>query len=187
MGVTAPGERMFLAVAFDEESRHAIATHLETQLEGRRLPGRRVPVENWHITLRFLGSTSALQRDRLLAYLDQHLVAEPFRISFTVLGGFPRESKASVVWLGAGGDVDSLRTTATICEEAAVEAGFEPEGRPFHPHLTLARVRPPADVRSLVDLVEPTGVKLDVDAVTLYRSVLGSGPVRYEVVDTIDL
>lgn len=178
---------MFLAVALDDESRHAIATHLEAELEGRRLPGRRVPIENWHITLRFLGRTSALQRDRLLAHLDEHLVVEPFRISFTALGGFPRQSKASVLWLGAGGDVDSLGTAATVCEEAAVAAGFEPEGRPFHPHLTLARVRPPVDVRPLVDLVEPAGVRFDVNAVTLYRSVLGSGPVTYEVVDTIDL
>jgi hypothetical protein len=30
-------------------------------------------------------------------------------------------------------------------------------------------------------------VKLDVAAVTLYRSVLGSGPARYEIVDRVEL
>jgi 2'-5' RNA ligase len=39
----------------------------------------------------------------------------------------------------------------------------------------------------LADLVSPARVSLDVNAVTLYRSVLGKGPARYEVLDTIDL
>ncbi|MDJ0925360.1 MAG: RNA 2',3'-cyclic phosphodiesterase [Acidimicrobiia bacterium] len=186
MGVSS-GERMFLAVALDDNARHAIAAHLGDQLGGHGLPGRPVPPENWHITLRFLGATSALQRDRVLAYLDDHLSIEPFRISFTGLGVFPREARASVLWLGTAGDVEPLESTAAVCEGAAVEAGYEPEGRPFHPHLTLSRIRPPQDLRSLVDLVEPSGVKLDVDSVTLYRSVLGSGPARYEVVDRVEL
>ena len=181
------GERLFLAVALNDDVRHAIAAHLDGSLQGSRLPGRRVLPENWHITLRFLGPTLAVVRDRVLAYLDQHLAVEPFSVVFSGLGGFPRESKASVLWLGAEGDVDQMATAATICEEAAVAAGLEPEGRPFHPHLTLARIRPPADVRPLVDMVGPARVKLAVDAVTLYRSVLGSGPARYEVVDSVTL
>ena len=178
---------MFLAVALEDDTRHAIATHLEDQLDGLRLPGRPVPPENWHLTLRFLGATSAQQRDRVLAYLDDHLAVEPFRISFTDLGAFPRETRASVLWMGTAGAVEQLAATAAICEAAVVAAGFEPEGRPFHAHLTLSRIRPPQDVRPLVDQVGPAGVKLDVNAVTLYRSVLGAGPVRYEVVDQVEL
>lgn len=187
MGVSQGGERMFLAVALDDNSRHAIAAHLDDQLAERQLPGRPVPVENWHLTLRFLGGTVALQRDQVLAYLDEHLVVEPFRISFTGLGAFPRQSRASVLWMGVAGAVEQLESAAAICEAAAVAAGFEPEGRPFHAHLTLSRIRPPQDVRPLVDLVEPVGVKLDVNAVTLYRSVLGRGPARYEVVERVEL
>ena len=181
------GERLFLAVALDDNARHAIAAHLDDQLGGGRLPGRPVPAENWHLTLRFLGSSTAQQRDRVLAHLDEHLAVEPFRISFTGLGAFSRESRASVLWMGVAGSIEQVESTASICEAAAVAAGFEPEGRPFHAHLTLSRIRPPQDVRPLIDVVEPVGVKLDVDAVTLYRSVLGSGPARYEVVDRVEL
>jgi len=181
------GERMFLAVALDDSSRHAIATHLESSLAGRMLPGKKVPPENWHITLRFLGSTAPLQRDRILATLDQHLMVEPLRVRFGGLGGFPRQSRASVLWMGVGGAAKSLQDLAEACEAAAQEAGFEPEGRPFHPHLTLSRIRPPLDVRPLVDLVPPSGVRFDVEMVTLYRTVLGNGPARYEVVDTVAL
>ncbi|MDJ0498093.1 MAG: RNA 2',3'-cyclic phosphodiesterase [Acidimicrobiia bacterium] len=187
VGVSQSGERLFLAVALDDNARHAIAAHLDDQLEGRRLPGRPVPPENWHLTLRFLGKTVAQQRDQVLAYLDEHLAVEPFRVSLTDLGAFPREARASVLWMGIAGAAEQLESTAAICEAAAVAADFEPEGRPFHAHLTLSRIRPPQNVRPLVELVEPVGVKLDVDAVTLYRSVLGSGPARYEVVERVEL
>ena len=186
VGVTA-AERMFLAVDLDDEIRHALGTRLEASLDGGLLPGRPVPLENWHVTLRFLGPTDDVQRDRVLAHLDQHLVVEPFRLRFGGLGGFPRQARASVLWMGLEGDVATLEKTAAICETAAVEAGFEPEGRPFHAHVTLSRIRPPVDVRSVVDQVEPAGVGWDVRAVTLFRSILGKGPARYEVVETIEL
>ena len=180
-------ERMFLAVALDDESRHAIAAHLETALGDRRLPGKLVRPESWHITLRFLGRTTAEQAERVLGHLDEHLMVQPFRVRLGGLGGFPRERKASVLWMGVTGDLDPLQALATESELAAHRAGFEPEDRPFHPHLTLSRLRPPADVREIVDGVPPAGVPLDVAKVTLFRSILGSGPARYEVVDTVEL
>ena len=180
-------ERMFLAVALSDECRHAVAAHLDASLGERTLPGRRARPENWHITLRFLGGTTAEQADAILAHLDEHVLVEPFRVRLAGLGGFPRERKASVLWMGTTGDLDPLHALAVECETAAQRAGFEPEGRPFHPHVTLSRIRPPRDVRGLIDLVPATGIPLDVEAVTLYRSILGSGPARYEVVDTVAL
>lgn len=178
---------MFLAVALPDEARHAIAAGLTAALDGSRLPGRAVPAENWHVTLRFLGPTGETKRDRVLAELDEHLEVSRFRLRFGELGAFPRETKAAVLWLGCGGDVDALTEVAGACEEAATVAGFEPEGRPFHPHLTLSRIRPPRDVRETIDLVPPLRVAFEVTAVTLYRSIPGRGPANYEVVDTIGL
>ena len=180
-------DRMFLAVAFDDEVRHAVAAHLNAAMDERRLPGRIVRPENWHITLRFLGETSTLQADAIRAHLDQHLLVEPFRLRLAGLGGFPRERKASVLWMGLAGDLELLNALAEECEAAAVRAGFEPEGRPFHPHVTLSRIRPPLDVREFIDMFPDNGVRLNVEGVTLFRSVLGSAPARYEIVDVVEL
>ncbi len=185
MGVTA--QRMFLAATLPEEARHAMAAHLGDELGDKRLPGKPVPPPNWHLTVRFLGSTEPTPAEAISAHLDQHLMVEPFRLRLTGLGGFPRERKASVLWIGIDGDLEPLSELAAECERAAVSAGFEPEGRPFHPHLTLSRIRPPSDVRKLVDEIPAAGIKFDVDAVTLYRSILGSGPARYEALDTVSL
>ena len=180
-------DRLFLAVALDDDTRHAIATYIESSLDGDYMPGRPVLPENWHITLRFLGETSAAQSDQILAHLDQHLMVEPFRIRFGELGGFPKQSKASVLWLGVTGAVESLAAVADECETAAQRAGFEPEGRPFHPHLTLSRIRPPLDIRDMVEQFPAAKIRLDVSEVTLLRSNLNQRPVRYDVVDRISL
>jgi len=180
-------ERMFLAVALDDQTRHGIAAHLTNALDGRRLPGKTVPPQNWHLTLRFLGDTERAQAETLLAYLDEDLDVEPFRMYLAGLGGFPKQRKASVLWMGVAGDAEPLEALAAACEAAARRAGFEPEGRPFHPHLTLSRLRPPADVRNLVEEVPAAGIGVELRAVTLYRSIQSSGPVRYEVVDSVEL
>jgi len=178
---------MFLAVSLEDDIRNPIAAHLTGALDGRRIPGKAVPPANWHLTLRFLGPTEPVQAETILADLDENLEMGPFRLHLTGLGGFPKERKASVLWMGVAGDMEPLSALAEACEAAAQRAGFEPEGRPFHPHLTLSRLRPPADVRPLVAEIPDAGIAFDVTAVTLYRSILGEGPVRYEVVDVVEL
>jgi 2'-5' RNA ligase len=70
-------------------------------------------------------------------------------------------------------------------EEAAVRAGLVPEERPFHPHVTLSRIRPPVDVHDMVD--EELQFSWRCERLVMYRSHLGRGPARYEPLDTIDL
>jgi 2'-5' RNA ligase len=144
-----------------------------------------MPPDNWHLTLRFLGSTDDLQRDRVLEFLDEHLIIEPFTLGFAGLGAFPKPSRAAVLWLGIGRGSDQLTAAATICEEAAVSAGFEQEDRPFHPHLTLSRIRPPVGVDGIVEQVGTFPLKMEVDRVTLHRSHLGGEGATYEAVDEV--
>ena len=93
-----------------------------------------------------------------------------------------------MLWVGVDDPAGGLTGIAEACEAAARSVGFDPEERPFHPHVTLARIRPPRNVVALVEGSEPAGVRLAVDAVTLYRSRLGGrAGSSYEVVDTIEL
>jgi len=178
-------ERLFLAVALSDDVRHGLAAFLSD--ETMRLPGRPTSPENWHVTLRFLGRTTSIQRDCILEFLDDHLTVRPFTLGFGTLGAFPKPSKATVLWLGTGRGLDEMTSLGSICEAAAVSAGFEPEDRPFHPHLTVSRIRPPQNLVELVDRVPPFPLTMVADRVTLYRSDLGPGGARYEVVDEVPL
>ena len=48
-------------------------------------------------------------------------------------------------------------------------------------------MRPPVDIRPLVEKIDPPGLRFDVHAVTLFRSILDRGPARYEIVNTVEL
>ena len=60
-------------------------------------------------------------------------------------GPFPSPSSPRVVWLGLGGDVLPLTQLFYRLEKAFAALGYPPEGRAFNPHLTLGRVKSPAN------------------------------------------
>ncbi len=63
-----------------------------------------------------------------------------------------------------------------------------PEERPFHPHLTLSRIRPPADVSNVVDDLPPFPRSMSVRSVGCFESTLRGGrPARYTEIDTFEL
>lgn len=175
--------RLFLAVALDDDTRAGLLAHLEAN-GGSRIPGRHVVAANWHLTLRFLGAGRTDQRERLSAHLDEHLGGGAFTLRFDGLGAFPRPGRATVAWLGVSGDLERIDAIAAECEEAARAAGFPPEERPFHPHLTLSRIRPPEDMRALVAEFPPPPGRLEVDRVVLFESRLRGGPPEYLVVES---
>lgn len=150
------------------------------------LPGRPVPPENWHLTLRFLGDLESVQLERFLGALEEEDLGEAFQVRLSGVGAFPKPGRAAVLWLGVTTGADRLSEIAEACEEAAVTAGLPVEDRPFRPHLTLSRIRPPQDVRGLVDSPPPPAVSFAADAVTVFRSHLGGVP-RYEEIDRIPL
>ena len=186
MGRDLGRSRLFLAIGLDRATRALLAAHLDANgLE--EWPGRLVPSENWHLTLRFLGWTTDVQRDGILRDLDEADLAGPFEIRFATLGAFPKLRRATVTWLGVDRGADALAQLAAASDSAAQRAGFAAEERPFHAHLTLSRVRPAVDVTDLVGGFAPFPVTMPVTAITLFESHLGRGGARYEPIDTIEL
>jgi RNA 2',3'-cyclic 3'-phosphodiesterase len=178
-------ERLFLGVALSDEVRYGLAAFLGAQ--AGPLPGKPTPPQNWHLTLRFLGSSEPEQRERLLDVLEEEALVLPFVLGFAGLGGFPRPRGATVLWLGVDRGVEELAELAEACEDAARDVGFPADERPFHPHVTLARLRPKGDVSDLVATVSPFPLSQEVDRIVLYRSLLGPGGARYEIADEVRL
>jgi 2'-5' RNA ligase len=185
-GYPVPKRRLFLAIGLDDETKHVIGAHLREHLPAG-VPGKLAPPDNWHLTLRFLGWTTGDQGDRILHDVARTVDGGPFTVRFAALGAFPKPRRATVLWLGIDQGDHELALVAGICEEAARDAGFAPEERPYHAHLTLSRLRPAADVTELIDRVPPCPMKMKVTAVQLYESHLGRGGARYEAVDTVEL
>lgn len=174
--------RLFIAVPLPDDVRHALAALLDTPL-----PGKVVPPPNWHLTLRFLGDLDQVTYERLSRHLDEAEWGLPFRAAFGAMGAFPKPVKATVLWLGFSDGFEGFERLAEVAAEAAEAAGLAPEDRPFRAHVTLSRIRPHRDVRSVIHRAPAVDVAWTVDEVDVFRSHLGPGGPRYERLDRIML
>jgi 2'-5' RNA ligase len=171
---------LFFAVDLSADERQGLAAALTEASPGPRVPGRRVHPDNWHITLRFLGPIDDATCERVVHELEETLDARRGRVRCSGLGAFPRTSRASVMFAAVDDGDDLVGSLAAQCETACREVGLEPEERPHVPHVTLARIRPPRDVRRLIETFGEFSIWLAIDEITLMRTVQGEGGVRYE-------
>ena len=179
---TEKQERLFIGVPISAAARGALSVQLT-----KPIPGKPVPAENWHFTLRFLGSTGIAAREKLVEALRPVQFGPAFEIAFDSLGAFPNSGRARVLWVGVGRGREKLEAIADQVEAAVLRAGFEKEKRRFKAHLTIARVDPPHSVAPFIGRVGRIDVKMRVDHVVLYRSELGRPHSRYVEMETFSL
>jgi RNA 2',3'-cyclic 3'-phosphodiesterase len=179
---TNPGTlRLFLAV-FPPV---AACTAAMTVVEALHTRGNRVAWvrrENLHYTLRFLGDVGV---DEALAAAEAAREAAarhaPFNAALDAAGAFPHAGKARVLWLGMREGAEPLCALARSLEDALAARGFARADLPFAPHLTIGRVRMPADWSARLASAPVPEARFRVDSIALVRSTLGPGGSRYEV------
>lgn len=162
--------RAFVAIDLPEAHRRQLAAHLKACAQ--IAPAYRwVPPENLHLTLRFLGGLEPAALAQLRSELGA-VRGQPFQIALDGRGAFGPRRAPRVVWLGLGQGADGCARMAEAVETACHAVGLEPESRPFHAHLTLARARPEA--RGLPDLPLPPVLEpWTVTDFVLFQSRLG--------------
>ena len=179
--------RLFVAVDVPHEVLDELAAVVDPKrstIEGARW----APLENQHITLKFLGSveTSMLAGVTEACERASRAVA-PTHIRVVGMGAFPNARRARVIWAGIEDDDGVLTKLAMGLDEALAPLGFDPEKRAFTPHLTLARLKAPGDVRGFIDEVSFGSAAVPVRELHLYRSHLSPKGARYEIVRTFVL
>ncbi len=127
--------RCFLAATFPVAVTRKIAEEIERQRKAVTAKVAWVPPANLHVTLRFLGSIDEDLVDGIVVRLKKVAVANPpFEARAKGLGSFPH-----VLWVGVEGD--GMVKLQKDVEAAMVDLGFAKEDRPFHPHITVGRVK----------------------------------------------
>ncbi len=163
-------ERLFFALWPGEDVRSRLGGVARECAE--QVGGRRVPDENLHLTLVFLGAVSAAQA-RAARELVDALGFAPFALSLDEVGFW---SRTRIVWVGSSTLPDALTQLLERLNAGVAALGQAPERRRFAAHVTLirrARRRPRLRV-------EP--IAWAVSDLCLVRSELGAAGARYEVV-----
>jgi len=149
---------------------------------------RWVQQEGLHLTLRFLGAAPPSAVEPTAAAVHAAVAGHrAFRVTLGGAGAFPSTSRPRVLWLGIGEGAASLGALVQDLETRLAGAGWAPTGRPFRPHLTVARTdAAPYDAgfaaaQALIEAAGSRSIAFDAERAVLYRSHLGRGPARYEV------
>jgi RNA 2',3'-cyclic 3'-phosphodiesterase len=178
--------RAFIAIETPSDIRQAVA---EATADLRRAIGalvRWVPVQNMHLTLKFLGDVAPSNVDALSQVLRTEGELVPgFDMHLGGVGVFPNLKRPRVIYIGIQAPA-ALETLQRRIESAAGRLGYESEERGFSPHLTIGRVKQGLTAaeqqlirRTLEDVTIDSPGTARVDSVHLYKSDLQPGGSVY--------
>jgi len=163
------GKRLFVAIDLPESTKRLLVD-LDPQIRGVRW----IEPERMHLTLGFFDDVpddvDLTFREKLSA-----IVFGAFFLPIVGIGTFPPKGDLKIIWIGVGRGHPHLFQLHKRVQEAALGAGLEPELRPFHPHVTLARcqrISPQSVGKFLKANVDLDAGMIRVDSFHLYSSKL---------------
>lgn len=175
--------RLFIAIDLPDDRRNGLL-----DLHDDELPARWNPPDQYHLTLRFLGDVDDAETGRLqeqLSLIDH----PPFSIEGQGLNVFPSIRKPRVL-VARIDEAPGLVALYGLVSSVASDLGFDPQRKPFNPHVTVARLKnaTPRAVRSY--LKEHSGFEIEpfrVDEFFLYASRLTPDGALHDVLQRYPL
>ena len=125
-------KRLFIALEVPETIRQTL-TDLDPNVKGLRW----LSAQQLHMTLSFIGQVNATEEEPLREALMEVQVPA-FFLPIEGVGTFGGR-RPSVVWAGVGRAHPHLFALHKHVQDAVLQAELEPDLKPFHPHITLAR------------------------------------------------
>lgn len=169
--------RLFTALEVPEDVAEALSTY-----RGGLSGARWIDVENYHVTLRFLGDIDE-EVAQEAAYLLGQVRRAPFEVTIEGLDAFGGDRpRALIARIAPSPAIVELQAEH---ERLMRRAGLPSEKRKFSPHVTLARLRD-ASPRAVADYLGlrggPPGLTFRADQFVIYssRDSVGGGPYVME-------
>jgi RNA 2',3'-cyclic 3'-phosphodiesterase len=161
--------RVFFALWPDDATRGQIvrAVRRAVRLSG----GRPIAKDRLHITVAFLGDITGSELDA--ARTVPPIATGAFDLVLDTVGYWP---ESRILWLGARGVPDALRSLEQRLWDALAARGFEREPRIYRPHITLAR-----KARAVEEVVDPVAWR--VAELAFVESHPAGSKVHYEVLE----
>ena len=189
-GISDTYIRCFIALDISEPIRQDFSDIIE-RLRKHRADVKWVPVDNIHLTLKFLGNTPENVLPKMRECLFNVVLSyNPFYIRIYTTGVFPNRRYPKVIWIGVE-DSEILQKLHTDIENSMESLGFKKEQRNFKPHLTLGRVRSPKGTLNLVNELDSYREKdfgnIHVKTIKLMKSELTPRGARYTCIYEIPM
>ena len=168
--------RLFVAIDLFESTRQSLAA-LDPHIRGVRW----TEPAQMHLTLGFFAEVPA-EADLKLREKLSAIEFGAFFLPIVGVGAFSAKGAPKIIWIGVGKAHPHLFQIHKRVQEAALAVGLEPELRPWHPHITIARCRN-VSAQSLRNFLKANAEfdagMIHVEAFHLYSSTLTpAGPIH---------
>lgn len=173
-----PNLRLFIGIDLPVQVKEAIAkakVNLEPYIKGRW-----IAPENLHLTLKFIGSVDAEKVELISEKVAKAAVSfSAFTVKTTNFGFFPNSKRARIFWLGLTNQ--HLTDLAKVLENNLAELGYQPEKRPFQPHITLVRFKQPQKLAPDIEQKLPQlNISFTINELILFSSQLKPTGAEYQ-------
>jgi 2'-5' RNA ligase len=183
--------RTFIAIDLDEGIKKELAALVE-ELRPLGKNVRWVNPSGMHLTLKFLGETSAPQFQDACGALEQVIGRHPaFSLALKSTGVFPPGRRdPRVLWVGVEDNPNLIALQADV-ELGLEKLGWEKEKREYHPHLTIGRLRFPSHLAVLMAEFGKSRARsfggMSVSRVAFFQSVLKPSGAEYSILAEFQL
>jgi 2'-5' RNA ligase len=189
----SPRARLFVALDLPDAVREGLVAWGERELRDPAL--RPVRPEALHVTLAFLGWSSEKEVGRAAEIVQALREPAPVLRFGADPVTVPRGRRAASLYALEAESPDSVSLQGRLERELVAARLYEPEKRPFWPHVTVARVRREKGEKKRLRTVQtppgpfPAALQEPFRAVrvTLYRSILRSAGAEYDPLAQVEL
>ena len=173
--------RLFVCIDLPYEAKVEL-WYLAQRLEHQARRARVVPLENYHLTLLFIGETKRIDEARA-AFHKVRPPKGPIDLIFDGVGSF-RQQRDYTWWVGVKAS-NELQVLARELAALYRAAGFSIEARSFKPHITLARKVSGKGERP-IELAAPLRT-LRAERLSLMHSTNEGDRMVYTEIDSLEL
>lgn len=134
--------RLFIAIDIDKDGLNKIS-QFQSSLKKETKEIRWTDISTWHLTLKFLGEQKRALLDDISEICNRATkLVQPFCVNICKADAFPNIKLPRVIFLNVEQNENLVRL-AHFFEDNFTSFGISKEERPFHPHITLGRIKDP--------------------------------------------
>ena len=171
--------RLFIAVQLEEENKKSIY-EIQKQYKTKSIKGTFTRIENYHVTLKFLGEVEKELIPKIIFVMDRTAEESVSFVFSSGLTGCFNRPDGSVLFLGIDNGAENMWKLSALLEEEFLKSGFKKESRVFTPHITLGRrIKFKNDFNILTKEINLPKITFDCSSISLMESFTEKGVLCY--------
>ena len=179
--------RLFIAVQIEDENKKSIF-EIQKQYKAQSIKGTFTRIENYHITLKFLGEVEKELISKIIFVMDRAAEeSASFVFSSGKTGRFNR-TEGSTLFLGIDSGAENMWKLSALLEEELIKSGFKKEEKVFTPHITLGRkIKFKNDFNIIAKEIILPKISFDCSSIALMESFVEKGVLCYNPLYSVKL